>query len=407
MQSSKVYFTTFKTNGNENLLQKLHRLMKTAGFEKIDFTDKYTAIKLHFGEYGNLAFLRPNYAKVVADYVKELGGRPFLTDCNTLYVGSRKNALDHLETAYVNGFSPLQTGCHVIIADGLKGTDETLVPIDGEYVREAKIGHAIMDADVFISLSHFKGHEMAGFGGAIKNIGMGCGSRAGKMEQHCEGKPSVDQSGCIGCGACRRICAHGAPVVENGKATIDHDKCVGCGRCLAVCPKDVIAADFADSVAVLNYKMAEYSLAVCKDRPCFHISLICDVSPNCDCHSENDIPIIADIGMLASFDPVALDQACADLCNQAEPIKESELGEQLAKHIAQERCVAKNGKVGDGGDGHGSGHLDAKERAQDGQEKCGGHDYFHMVHPDTEWRSCIAHAVKIGLGTDQYELVKI
>ncbi len=375
MEKSKVYFTSFKATEHENLLQKLHRLMKSAGFETIDFTDKYTAIKLHFGEYGNLAFLRPNYAKVVADYVKELGGRPFLTDCNTLYVGSRKNALDHLETAYINGFSPLQTGCHVIIADGLKGTDETLVPIDGEYVKEAKIGHAIMDADIFISLSHFKGHEMAGFGGAIKNIGMGCGSRAGKMEQHCEGKPSADKDSCVGCGACRRICAHGAPIIENGRATIDHNKCVGCGRCLAVCPKDAISADFADSVAILNYKMAEYSLAVCKDRPCFHISLICDVSPNCDCHSENDIPIIADIGMLASFDPVALDKACADLCNQAEPIRESELGEQIAKHTAKEN-----------------------ERTS---------DHFVMVHPDTEWRSCIAHAVKIGLGTDQYELVKI
>lgn len=377
MEKSKVYFTSFKATEHENLLQKLHRLMKSAGFETIDFTDKYTAIKLHFGEYGNLAFLRPNYAKVVADYVKELGGRPFLTDCNTLYVGSRKNALDHLETAYINGFSPLQTGCHVIIADGLKGTDETIVPIDGEYVKEAKIGHAIMDADVFISLSHFKGHEMAGFGGAIKNIGMGCGSRAGKMEQHCEGKPSADTELCVGCGACRKICAHGAPIIENGKATIDHNKCVGCGRCLAVCPKDAISADFADSVAILNYKMAEYSLAVCKDRPCFHISLICDVSPNCDCHSENDIPIIADIGMLASFDPVALDRACADLCNQAEPIKESELGEQIAKHTAKEN----------------------------GQKRTS--DHFVMVHPDTEWRSCIAHAVKIGLGTDQYELVKI
>jgi len=375
MEKSKVYFTSFKATEHENLLQKLHRLMKSAGFETIDFTDKYTAIKLHFGEYGNLAFLRPNYAKVVADYVKELGGRPFLTDCNTLYVGSRKNALDHLDTAYINGFSPLQTGCHVIIADGLKGTDETIVPIDGEYVKEAKIGHAIMDADVFISLSHFKGHEMASFGGAIKNIGMGCGSRAGKMEQHCEGKPSADKDSCIGCGACRRICAHGAPMIENGKATIDHDKCVGCGRCLAVCPKDAISADFADSVAILNYKMAEYSLAVCKDRPCFHISLICDVSPNCDCHSENDIPIIADIGMLASFDPAALDKACADLCNQAEPIRESELGEQIAKHTT-------------------------KSSGEDS-------DHFVMVHPDTEWRSCIAHAVKIGLGTDQYELIKI
>ncbi|HBI60141.1 MAG TPA: 4Fe-4S ferredoxin, partial [Lachnospiraceae bacterium] len=255
MEQAKVYFTTFKTTGQENLLQKLHRLMKTAGFEEIDFTDKYAAIKIHFGEYGNLAFLRPNYAKVVADYVKELGGRPFLTDCNTLYVGSRKNALDHLETAYVNGFSPYQTGCHVIIGDGLKGTDEAIVPIDGEYVKEAKIGHAIMDADVFISLTHFKGHEMAGFGGTLKNIGMGCGSRAGKMEQHCDGKPSVGDA-CVGCGACSRICAHDAPLIQNGKAAIDHDKCVGCGRCLAVCPKDAIHADFSDSIAVLNYKMA-------------------------------------------------------------------------------------------------------------------------------------------------------
>lgn len=176
MSNAKVYYTNFKATYNENLLQKLHRLMKTAGFENIDFTDKYAAIKIHFGEYGNLAFLRPNYARVVADYVKELGGKPYLTDCNTLYVGSRKNAVDHLETAYVNGFSPYQTGCHVIIGDGLKGTDEAIVPVNGEYVKEAKIGRAVMDADVFISLTHFKGHEMTGFGGALKNIGMGCGS---------------------------------------------------------------------------------------------------------------------------------------------------------------------------------------------------------------------------------------
>lgn len=375
MKKSKVYFTTFKATEQENLLQKLHRLMKSAGFEEIEFQDKYTAIKIHFGEYGNLAFLRPNYARVVADYVKELGGKPYLTDCNTLYVGSRKNALDHMETAYVNGFSPYQTGCHVIIGDGLKGTNETLVPIDGEYVKEAKIGAAVMDADVFISLTHFKGHEMTGFGGALKNIGMGCGSRAGKMEQHCDGKPSADEELCIGCGACRRICAHGAPVITDGKAVIDHEKCVGCGRCLAVCPKDAIQADFTDSIALLNYKIAEYSLAVCKDRPCFHISLICYVSPNCDCHAENDIPIIPDVGMLASFDPVALDQACADLCNQMPAVEGSMLGDNLEEH---------------------------KEEAKEGA--C---DHFHMTHPDAEWRCGIAHAVKIGLGTDQYELLRI
>ena len=372
MEQSKVFFTTFKATGHENLLQKLHRLMKTAGFEEIDFNDKYAAIKIHFGEYGNLAFLRPNYARVVADYVKELGGKPFLTDCNTLYVGSRKNALDHLDTAYVNGFSPLQTGCHVIIGDGLKGTDEAIVPIDGEYVKEAKIGQAIMDADVFISLTHFKGHEMAGFGGALKNIGMGCGSRAGKMEQHNEGKPQVNQDACVGCGACYKICAHEGPVIENGKAVIDHDKCVGCGRCLEVCPKDAVEGQGGTTVKMLNYKMAEYSYAVCKDRPCFHISLICDVSPNCDCHSENDIPIIPNVGMLASFDPVALDQACADLCNKM-PVM------------------------------HGS-ILDDNINAMGNEEH---HDHFHMTHPDTEWQSCLDHAQKLGMGTRDYELVTI
>lgn len=138
MEKSQVYYTSFKTSDHENLLQKLRRLMVTAGMKEIDFTDKYTAIKIHFGEYGNLAFLRPNYAKVMADLVKECGGKPFLTDCNTLYVGSRKNALDHIETAYLNGFTPYATGCHVLIGDGLKGTDETLVPIHGEYVRKLK-----------------------------------------------------------------------------------------------------------------------------------------------------------------------------------------------------------------------------------------------------------------------------
>lgn len=377
MEKSQVYFTTFKATGRENLLQKLHRLLKTAGIETIDFEDKFTAIKIHFGEYGNLAFLRPNYARVVADYVKELGGKPFLTDCNTLYVGSRKNALDHLDTAYMNGFSPLQTGCHVLIADGLKGTNETLVPINGEYVKEAKIGAAIMDADVFISLTHFKGHEMAGFGGTIKNIGMGCGSRGGKMEQHSDGKPNVDQELCVGCGQCNKICAHNAPIIENGKATIDHSRCVGCGRCLAICPKDAISAEDNSSLKLLNYKMAEYTLAVCQNRPCFHISLICDVSPNCDCHSENDIPIIPNIGMLASFDPVALDQACADLCNKQTPLPNSILGENIEKH-----------KHKHGEECHCHEH----------------HDHFKMTHPDTEWESCLDHAQKLGLGQREYEL---
>ena len=173
MEKSKVYFTDFRVHHEESLTHKLQRLLDKAGLGNIDMDGKYVAIKMHFGELGNLAFLRPNWAKAVADYVKAHGGKPFLTDCNTLYVGSRKNALDHLSTAYENGFSPLSTGCHVIIADGIKGTDEALVPVKGDYVKEAKIGQAIMDADIIISLNHFKGHESTGFGGAIKDLGMG------------------------------------------------------------------------------------------------------------------------------------------------------------------------------------------------------------------------------------------
>ena len=242
MEKAKVYFTDMRTGyGGLSLPQKLAKLIKAAGIGNIDFNKKFAAIKIHFGEPGNVSYLRPNYAKAVADVVKEFGGMPFLTDCNTLYVGRRKHALEHITAAYENGFSPFSTGCHVIIADGLKGTDEAYVPVPGgEVVKEAKIGKALMDADIIISLNHFKGHEAAGFGGAIKNIGMGGGSRAGKMEMHHDGKPQVDQSKCIGCHACERICAHSAPVIENKKAHIDWDKCVGCGRCIGACPMDAV-----------------------------------------------------------------------------------------------------------------------------------------------------------------------
>ena len=372
MAPSKVYFADFRADPKENLLQKLKRLCITAGIKDIDFNNKYVAIKIHFGEYGNLAYLRPNYARVVADLVRELGGKPFLTDCNTLYVGSRKNALDHLETAYANGFSPFSTGCHILIGDGLKGSDEILVPVNGEYIKEAKIGRAIMDADIFISLNHFKGHECTGFGGALKNIGMGCGSRAGKMEMHSDGKPLVIERKCIGCKACAKICAHDAPTFgEEGKATIDHEKCVGCGRCIAICPVDAVRAPNDSSNDLLNIKIAEYSKAVLDGRPHFHVSLICDVSPNCDCHSENDAAIIPNVGMLASFDPVALDQACADLCNHQPILANSNLGENRRK----------------------------------APELQG--DHFYLNHPDTDWQVCLDHAQKLGLGSRAYELIPL
>ena len=373
MEVSNVYFTDLRVKNGDNLLTKLQRLIKTAGIGNIDFTDKYVAIKMHFGEPGNLAFLRPNYAKAVADVVKELGGKPFLTDCNTLYVGGRKNALDHLDSANLNGFNPTTTGCQIIIADGLKGTDEALVPVEGgTYVKEAKIGRAVMDADVFISLNHFKGHEATGFGGALKNIGMGCGSRAGKMEMHSAGNPHVDQNLCIGCQMCAKICAHDAPEFENKKATINHDKCVGCGRCIGVCPKDAILSASDESNEILNCKIAEYTKAVIDNRPHFHISLVIDVSPYCDCHGENDAAIVPNVGMFASFDPVALDVACADAVN-AQP-------------------VLSNSILGD---------CSEEERASH------NHDHFHSIFPETCWESAITHGEKIGIGNSKYNLITV
>ena len=374
MTASKVYFTDFRTELDVSQGVKLQRLIRKAGIGNIDFDGKFVAVKMHFGELGNFAYLRPNYVRSVVQVIKELGGKPFLTDCNTLYVGSRKNAVDHLENAEINGFNSVTTGCHVIIADGLRGTDDIEVPVpNGEYCKTALVGRAIMDADILISLSHFKGHEMTGFGGAIKNVGMGGGSRAGKMIQHNDGKPIVDEDLCRGCRRCARECGSDAIFYrENGKAYIDQELCKGCGRCIGACAFDAISNESDTAAERLCCKMAEYAHAQCYGRPCFHISLIMDVSPNCDCHGENDAPILPNIGMLASFDPVALDQACADLCLKAEPIRNSQLGDNLAK---------------EGWHCH--------------------HDHFMDSNPNIRWKETLEHGEKIGLGTRDYELITI
>lgn len=373
MEKSKVYFTDFRTRVGVSLTEKLQRLIKKAGITDIDMDGKFVAIKMHFGELGNLSYLRPNYAKAVADVVKECGGKPFLTDCNTLYPGSRKNALEHLDCANINGFNTITTGCQIIIGDGLRGTDDITVPVrNGEYCKEAYIGRAVMDADIFISLTHFKGHESTGFGGAIKNIGMGCGSRAGKMQQHNSGKPIVHDDLCRGCRRCAKECGSDAITYENGKAVINQDICKGCGRCIGACVFDAIENQNWNANEILGRKMAEYSQAVCDGRPTFHISLVRDISPNCDCHGENDAPILPDVGIFASFDPVALDQACVDACLHATPMPNSQLSDNLA-------------------DPHLHHH----------------HDNFLDSNPNVRWKETLEHAEKIGLGTREYELIQM
>ncbi len=364
---SKVFFSDLKTKSDYSLLVKLDKLIERAGISEIDFKGKLVALKIHVGEYGNMAFIRPPYVRVIVDKIKKLGGKPFLTDASTLYTGSRSNAVDHLNNANLNGFTNVTTGCDVIIADGLKGTDYKEVKVDLKHCSTAKIGSAIYDADIILSINHFKGHEMTGFGGAIKNLGMGCGSRLGKLEMHSLSKPDLEVSKCASCGECKKGCAQKAiSFGESKKASIDYDKCVGCGECIVMCKYDAITPKTDDDASrIINEKIVEYTYAVLKDKPHFHINFLMNISPNCDCWNCNDAAITPDIGMLASFDPVALDFASAQLVNEAPSIENSRL---------------KGHKTG---------------------------DKFHAIHKKTDWMSQITYAEDLGIGTKEYELLDI
>jgi uncharacterized Fe-S center protein len=372
MDRSKVYFTDLRTKPSVNLLKKLENLVKRAGIDGIDFHKKIVAIKIHFGEPGNLAYLRPNYSARIVSLLKSKGAIPFLTDSNTLYSGRRSNGPAHLEAAYENGYNPIATGCPVIIADGIKGTDYREVEVSLELCSTAKIGSAIADADIVISMNHFKGHELTGFGGALKNLGMGSASVGGKLFLHSGSSPHIYEKNCTGCRMCEKYCAHDAVKVGRDKiAHIDYEKCVGCGQCVAVCQYDSARVNWQNSSEVVCKRITEYAYAVVKDKPSFHINFIIDVSPNCDCWDVNDYPIVPDIGFAASFDPVALDQACADLVNKAPAMPGSIIREE------------KN------------------------SDEMRGKDKFRHTHPDTYWQAGIEHGVKTGLGNSQYDLIII
>jgi len=336
MESSKVFFTNLRTSPNSNLLDKMERLVKEAGLLKVDFKKKFVALKIHFGEPGNLAYIRPNYVARLTKILHKAGAKPFLTDSSTLYSGGRSNAVDHIQCAMENGYNPISVHCPVIIADGLKGTDYREIPFPGKYCKAPKVGAAIVDADIIISLNHFKGHEQTGFGGALKNIGMGSASVGGKLELHSSSKPVINTANCKGCMICVTHCAHDAIHLNDAKkAVIDYEKCVGCGQCIAVCQYDSASLDDWDKSGVLNSKIAEYTKAILDGKPHFHISFIMNVSPDCDCWGHNDAAIVPDIGIAASFDPVALDRACADMVLKAPALQGSRLMEKCKGHIKE------------------------------------------------------------------------
>lgn len=364
-----VYFADMRAGYRENLFQKLERLLLQTDFNTTFCRGDLVAVKVHFGEKGGHAYIRPTFIRRIVDRLKKSGSKPFLTDSCTLYPGERKESPSALTCAIENGFDFAVAGAPLIMCDGLRGHSASKVPVAGEILQQVDIAQGILDADGLVCVSHFKCHELTGFGGAIKNLGMGCSSRTGKMEQHCNLAPTVDEERCTSCGACLRVCAHDAIIAVEGKARILVDKCVGCARCITVCDDRAIQVNWGSEAELTMKKMAEYALGSLhgKRQKSLFVNFVTQVSPSCDCYGHSDSAIVPDIGILVSTDPVAIDQACADLVNQARGLQ----GTALA-----------------------SGHEP-------------GGDKFRGVHPAIDWETTLAHAVKIGLGSREYDLVTL
>ena len=365
--ASRVYFIDMRSSMNDTVIERMVRGMKKAGVLSIAKEKELLAVKMHFGERGNTSYIRPVFVRAAIDEMKATGCLPFLTDTNTLYVGSRSNTPEHIRTATENGFSYASMGVPIVIADGLKGGNYETVPITGDLFREVKIASDIARADAVLALTHFKGHELTGIGGALKNIGMGGGSRAGKMEMHADVHPRVSEA-CIGCGKCIPWCQVKAISMKAEKAVIDHDVCVGCAECIVVCPVSAIKINWKWDGSFVQKRMAEYAAGVAQPRKkkIAYINFVMDVSPQCDCYHFSDASIVPDVGILISRDPVAIDQASADLVNEQEGIKGT-----------------------------------AVKKAKAGADK------IRDINPEIDWTVQIKHAEKIGLGTSKYRVVKV
>ena len=376
-----VYSMDLNAKRSQGILPRLRTLMRKAGLDSVVAQDDLTAIKLHFGEMGNTAFVRPLFVRPVVEAIKKAGGKPFLTDAGTLYVGERGNAVDHLNTAVYNGFGYSSIGAPLIIADGLNGRDEVAVPVQSAHFDQAYIGAALVQANALVSVAHFKLHEMSGFGGAMKNVGMGGGSRRGKMAQHSTVSPVVAAKKCIGCGMCLRQCVHGAISLAkrtaaekspNPKITrlarIDKKRCVGCAMCLHACKHGALDVNWATDIPDFLERMIDYTAAVLhnKREKSLFINFLTQISPACDCHCYADAPIVGDIGILACTDPVALDRASVDLMNRQPVLPTS--------------CLAK---------------------AADTTDK------IRAVYSYIPWEHQFAYAEKIGLGTAEYVIEAI
>lgn len=365
---SKVYFAGVHTQSKqESLLVKVRRLFEKAGFDDMISKDDIVAIKLHFGEKGNTAYIRPTYARQIVDKIKDKGGKPFLTDSNTLYNGSRANGVDHYETAIYNGFAYSVVNAPIVIADGILSKNSVDVKIDKKHFDKVKISKEIESASKMIVLSHFKGHDTAGFGGAIKNLAMGCAPAAGKQQQHSVVRPKVS-SKCVGCETCLKYCPAGAISKEGDKALIG-EPCIGCGECIPMCPVRAINPQWKTEIPLFLERMVEYAYGAVKNKSdnVGYINMLMDITPNCDCVNFSGAYIVPDIGILASKDPVAIDAASYDLVN-----------EQIGNVNSSLKCNHSKGL-----------------------------DKFKGIYENIDGTRQITYGEEIGLGSSKYELIKI
>jgi hypothetical protein len=342
------------------MLQKLSELCDRVGLNDVIQERDIVAVKTHFGEAGSTAYVPVIYVRTVVDKVRKAGGRPFVTDSNTLYVGGRATAVNHLRTAAANGFTMETAGAPIIIADGLKGHDFEEVEVEGEIFKKVKIASAFVQSDAYAVISHLTGHEFMGFGCALKNVGMGMGSRGGKQQMHSDTKPSVNEERCTACGQCIKWCPSGAiSIVEKGggkTAVIDHEVCIGCGECTVMCFKGAIQARLAGALEDAQRKVVEYVMGALKEKEnkVVFFNFLMNITPACDCWNYNDAPVVGDIGILASRDIVAVDQASLDLADQA-----------------------------------------------------AGKEVFKEIYPAVDFSRQLEYAEKMGLGSRDYELISI
>ena len=326
-KTSKVYFADLEITAKDNNMNaRIKWLFDKADFASFIKNKELTAIKVHFGEQGNTSFNPPWNIKPIIDKVKAAGGKPYLTDTSTLYIGHRKNAVDHHIIAAEHGFTYGVVGCPVIMADGLTGKNFIEYEINKKHFKKVKIATDFHHANSMIVVSHFKGHIMAGFGGAIKNLAMGCASAGGKKEQHSV-RPQSDHELCTGCGICAEHCPVDCITFEDGKSIFDGKKCIGCGECIANCPEEAVTLNWETEIPDFTERLTEYAFGandLFKGKIGF-ITFLVNVIPDCDCMAWSGAPVVRDIGILASTDPLALDKACYDLVNQQHGIHGTEL----------------------------------------------------------------------------------